>query len=197
METDLFGPPATKPLPLWMMVCGLVALALIANLVHGRSSRTPSVATRDARVSAPAAVTSVAAPLQEPLPLAAPAPPRLVVKCVQGGRVSYSDPSSCRGKATQLAFSGIPDIGTVPTSGYGRYLLDSADARAQSLSAIEVGGPAAIDPAAARGSAACAALAQDIVTLDAASRSVLTPYEQDRIRITRQRVRAQQNSLGC
>lgn len=197
MESDLFGPPASKPLPLWAMVCGLVALVIVANLVHGGSSHAPSVAARETRASAPATVASVGAPLQESLPLAAPAPPRLVVKCVQGGRVSYSDLSSCRGKATQLAFSGIPDIGTVPTSGYDRYLLDRADARVESLSAVDVGGPAAIGPAATRGSPACAALAQDIVTLDAASRSVLTPYEQDRIRITRQRVRAQQNSLGC
>lgn len=197
MDNDLFSRPAPEPLPLWAAGCAACALVLAATLLHGGGSPSASSRPRPEPAAPPAGRSFVAIPLQQPLPMATTTPPRLVVKCVLGSRVSYSDLSSCRGKATQLALSGSPEVGTAAVSGREASLVASADPRLLSLAVLDVGGPGAEPATAAGRPASCVALARDIATLDTASRSGLTRHEEERVRITRQRVRAQLGSLGC
>jgi hypothetical protein len=126
--------------------------------------------------------------------------PRLVVKCVHEGRVSYSDLSGCRGQATQLAFADARTPAVAPAAGYERSALGGTSARIDTLSAIDAsdaGGPALLGPTAGQEMTACGILARDLATLDAAASSTLTPREQERVRLTRQRVRSQQTSVCC
>jgi hypothetical protein len=122
---------------------------------------------------------------------------KLVVKCVEDGHVTYSEPKGCRGRSTELALAGVPLMGTVGPTDYDQYLLQSADARAMSVERSNGTVPAVIGRTAQGSSASCSYLEQQVRMLDAAARHALPMSEQDRIRAARQAVTAQQFSLGC
>jgi hypothetical protein len=136
------------------------------------------------------------APAQEMSSMETPST-KLVIKCIEDGHVTYSEPVGCRGHATELALPGIPLMGTVGPTEYDQYLLQSADARAMSVERSSGTGPAIIGRTAQGGSASCSYLEQQVRMLDDAARRALPMSEQDRIRATRQAVTAQQFSLGC
>ncbi len=191
-----FGPPL-EPMPLWIFAGGIVAAVALTSAFLGPS--TPKVSkpepTRISQRVQPMPFT-VAAPTHDMRSMDTP-PAKLVVKCVEHGHVTYSEPAACRGFSTELSLAGIPLIGTVGPTDYDDYLLQSADARAMSVERSSGTAPAVIGRIAPGSSASCGYLEQQVRMLDAEARNALPMSEQDRIRAARQAATAQQYSLGC
>lgn len=90
LTAHAFEPPASKPFPLWAIVCAVVALALAANIVYSwlqpaqppaRTGSVPAPKPRDERAS-----NSAPPPFARAQGLNEPAPPGAAVLSPPGSR---------------------------------------------------------------------------------------------------------------
>lgn len=159
----------------------------------GQTFPHPSAAAR-AESRAAAAPENVDAPLTD-----AARQSRQVFKCIVNGRVTYAGPLDCRSGisanvATETPLSEAPAGGL---SEYQREMLRSADARIAADHAAAQAQITAQQNMSSTKQAECAALQQQISSLDSWARQPLVGSQQDTIRRDRSQLTSRQYALRC
>lgn len=121
---------------------------------------------------------------------------RQVVRCVLNGRTAYSAAAECPSGGRTVAVDPSRSEMEGGLSEYQLQMLRSADARIVADQAAALAAPVQNSAISTNG-AECAALDQQIHSLDARARNPISGYEQEVIRAERVRARSRQFELHC